>query len=796
MNSRWWVSVALAAAGYLCLIVTGYEVGNPGPYTRALLVAFALFCVPGWLLCHVFGLTDTRRFAETLSVKFTASLAVLLPALAYPFAAGATLDSFVPAYCVTLLILALAAFVVPARPRGETEVADEDAGRLVIMLVALLVLLLTASAWNLTRTGSIDRWWYLAYVRGYMESGAVGLGEPFFASGHVPARFGFNCWLTAMAVWAKLASVEPAWLYERASPLLLVPLAFSSALFFGRSLFGPGRCAWLLVLASGLYWASGSLMPVSARMPEDKLLALLVMAPVTTGAFLSGLRRPSHGRVGLMAAAAAAQATCHGLVYGLVLSVLVPFTLVALASKQVRLALAGPLLAVLLLAASFPAYQGVQARNQLRSDGATMSVPDHPVVRIHHARGRLIEFDNGLYMVRPQLLAHPVTLLSLACIPLAWWAPPLVRSYLLTATLLPLSIAFVPPLAMLAGAVILPWMVYRLLWVVPFTAWLALVTDRASGLVGAYRWVPVLILVSVAMPWTVRMLGGSPRPERLELATPTEGPFAEAMKALSRLDADAIVAAAPEISERIPALTGRRVLATSDRGTIVFTGDRELGERRLRARAAIMSGIWEPLPDVPAPTHILFEPGSAAALYCNNTLFHLAGFELCTFAPSAPAPGDTLTPARAESDGDVVVSLRDMLFDPDAALAAECSPPLDESARFLHWPRSGPWSPRHPHMFCVIKPRDSHAFRPRTLILDPILGRGVDEYMISVAAGMGGKLGWRQRTRTRSRHGQRQRYSLPDGEIETMTIKVFPEFLPFLKLDDLSLTLEGKGIGE
>ena len=55
----------------------------------------------------------------------------------------------------------------------------------------------------------------------------------------------------------------------------------------------------------------------------------------------------------------------------------------------------------------------------IQQDGAQLASSDHPVVRIHAARDRLIESDafariGGRYAVNPRLLAHPLLLLALA----------------------------------------------------------------------------------------------------------------------------------------------------------------------------------------------------------------------------------------------------------------------------------------------------------------------------------------------------------------------------------------------
>lgn len=788
MTRRLWIALATATGGLACLLAPGsFDEFLSNPYLRAGLVGVALFLVPARLLSIPTGIGRGRPAAERVSVDFVCSLALMIPALALPLAAGGGLELFVAGYAVTVMALVAAAALFPMRSNERSRPAENAPGTLVIVLTVLLVALLAIGAWELTRTGSIDRWWYLAYVRSYLEAETLVISEPFLATAYSPPRFGFNAWLLTLAVWARQAAVDPVWLYERACAPGLVPVAFSALLLMSRSLFGPGRLAWLSVLAGGLLWASGSLFPVVTRLPEDKLFAMMIVAPVATAAFLSRLTGGWRRWLIVLALATALLATVHALVYAIVLLLVVPFALLMSRSGRAPAALLAPLLLIVALGALWPAMTGIGAHRSLEADGARLENRDHPVVRVHSARSRLIRFDGGSYMVKPRLLAHPITLLALASLPLVGRRRRIEQFFLLPATLLPLALAFAPPLAVMAGAVVFPWMVYRLLWALPIALLVGLAMDRAGHLAGGIRWLPVLLVVSLAMPWTVTAVGGRFRAERADLALPGPGAFRATMKRVAKLPHDSLVAASPEISERIPALTGRRVLAISDRGTVVFSPSREEAEQRLRARSSIMSGNWSPIAGVPRPTHVLFEPGTAAAIYCADQIFKIAGFELCSFAPRSLAASEQFTDAPAA--GTVNISLETMLFDKRSALRAECTPALDEEASFLHWPRPGPWSARFADSLCTVRTKrgGTDTFSPRVLTIRPFLGHAAEELRVTVVGDRDRRQLWRRTTRRRLSDGDTLRLVLPEGEVETLRINVAPSFLPFLKLDEMSL---------
>ncbi len=790
----------MGGAGLAVVVLASYLSGMLGPYPPALLVAGALLGVPGYLFSIALGIDREISAAERPAVYFTASIGLLVPAFLVPLVFATSLAWFVLGYGILvglLACLALRARLATADESPDDRAASDLQCPVTRAALGAVVIALTAGAWKITATGSIDRWWYLAYIRSYMDAGALDLAEPFLAGDLVVPRFALHSWLLVMAAWARQAGVDPIWLYEAACPLVLVPVALSAALWLARSIFGRGQIVWLTVLATGLLWLGG-LFPVVARLPEDKLLAALVLTPVAVGCFIRAARSGSFGQTAVFAACLAALATCHALAYAFLFVVLLPYSALALAGRRLKVLRVAPLVALLALGAAYPAYTGLASRDLLAHTGASMSRPDHPVVRVHQGRDRLLHLSTGDYVVNPNLLRPPLTVVALFSLPLVFFRRRAARDYLLPATLLPLAFTFVPPLAVAAGDWILPWMVYRLLWVIPFGALLGLAADTGSRRLPNHPWLVPIALVAIAVPPSADALAIRFEPWRQRLAVPGQGPVREAMRAVGTLDPDAAVAAAPEISERIPGMSGRHVLAAMDRTTIVFAASREAGEARLRARAAVMQGNWTPEADRPVPTHILFAPGEPAERHCGHTLFSTAGFELCEFSADGPgrglpAPARAKAFAPASADGPFRLSLYDLIEHPAAEFSARCRPDVVMRPSHLVFSRTGPWSARALYVSCRVglaTPSGAPGGTPVSLTITPFLGRAVDELSISARGLRRRDVVWRRRTMRRARNDEPIRLALPGDPVDAIELTMAPSFLPFLKVRDVEISLD------
>ncbi len=852
-----------------------------GPYAAALVAAFALFGAPGWLFCDITGLKQRISRLEAPALYFTCSLGLLVVPLCLVLATGGSLSTAVPYTAMGIATLTGASLATGAwkqwRSSGKAGSArtpqttagqqrsggtgdpataqQESNGRgsrlgllLLLALTGLLLIALAYAGWKITTTGSIDRWWYLAYIRSYLSAPVLHLNEPFLTGQSVSPRFAFSSWLLSLALWSHCAGVDPIWLYERACPLLLTPLAFSAALLSANALFGRGVAARLAVLAGGLLWV-GSLLPVPARLPEDKLFAALIPAPVVIGLFLYGVRRGARPWIAALLPAAAALATSHALVYAFTLLVLGPYALLSLATGPRRVRSLAALSVVIALGATYPAYTGFATRALMAESGAKLESPNHPVVRIHQNRDRLLDLVGGGYIVDPRLIRHPLCLLALAFSFLAFKRPRHQRNYLIPATVIPLAFSFVPPLPAIAGQLILPWMVYRLLWMLPFAALVAVAAERAWLALGKGAWLVPLVLALLTVPTMKESIELRTNPWRSRLALPSRGAVRDAFRAVAELPHDSIIAAAPELSERIPALSGRHVLAATDRTTIVFSSSRQRGETRLRTRAAIMNGLWPgpykaSRPDylkTGLPTHLLIEPGSPAARYCGRSLFREEDFELCTFAPDASdnrdragsrirsgigngagsandgrtsagagsnrgtgagtagnkaAGNSKQTPPLIDSPGhdfEIRLSLYDLLEHDSEEFPASCRPKPAMSPSHLTWPRPGPWSAAIPRTLCSIglgRGDTRGHYIVRRITVSPFLGRAVDEMLVSIALESGGVEIWSESAIRRAAPEDALDFGTASAPADKLKINIASGFLPFVKLYDIEIGID------
>jgi len=725
----------------------------------------AIFVAPGAVVLAAasFPLQRGERFA----FAFATSLVLLTGAFAGCLALG---TSIAAAPAVLGAVTVAAALLLNLVVRGG-EVAPPAAASAPLasrLLLVLLTLSAIAAAVAFAPVGSIDRWWYLAYVRGWLDAPVLTLAEPFLGTRQAFARFGVHPWLFGLATWSHLSDVDPVVVYERGAPVLVVLASVSAARVLAVELFGEGPRARLCVIATMLLW-SGAAVPLLARAGEDKVLAAAALLPLCVAAFLRVVRGGSASRatmpnavqaapfasslltlrgaatmppvpnasprataVALLFAAGAATAAVHALAYAFVLVALLPVAaLLALRDPSRRRAVAVAC-AVLVVVAIAPAMSGIVVSTRLSDIGAELSSSDHPVVRVHEGRDRLVELPFGGYVVSPRLLAHPYALLALVALPLLWRRRAVAsphseqartldgstRAFLVTTLAVPLAIAFVPPLPALAGAVIPPWMVYRVLWLLPLAPLAALAAGQLAGRLARTETAATLLLLVLGIPVVAVGMQARLAEVRERLATPEGQEFRALLDAITALPADALVVAAPELSERLPALTARHVVAALDRSTIVFAGSRLLGEARLRARSALLAGDSDGMDFARAahvrPTHAVFDPRALAKPRCGAVLQAGGPYALCELAESGD---DSAVPATLQALPDTETR---------EVAVFECSDAGPTSHR-------DPWSAAAPVATCRVSfPTELHSRSDLVLRVDAATGRAVDELRISM----------------------------------------------------------------
>ncbi|MFN2425911.1 MAG: DUF6077 domain-containing protein [Candidatus Binatia bacterium] len=754
------------------------------PETPMLVVwGLATFVLPGAVLLTAAAVPLAR--AERFAFAFATSLVLLTATFAACLFAGFS----IAAAPLVLALVTLGAALATRRIGSHDSLGPIDSfdshgshrttaaaahgashagssGRPTLPAVVLVVLTLgfLVAAVAFAPVGSVDRWWYLAYVRGYLDATTLTLSEPFLGTGQAFARFGIHPWLFGLATWSSLSGVDPVAAYERGAPVLVVLASISASHAMASELFRDAARARLCVIATMLLW-SGALLPVLARAGEDKVLAASALLPLCVAAFLRSIRLEGDAAQppGLRSSeylklllAAAATAAVHTLAYAFALLALVSTAALVAWNYPSRRRAAGVAAAVLLVVALAPALSGIVVRERLAAIGAELDMPDHPVVRVHDARERLIQLPVAGYVVNPRLLLHPLSVLALVGFVLMWRggvaqdrAAPLPRSdvaadrplpqhdiardrdgpldqsarlFLVATTTVPLAIAFVPPFPALAGSVIPPWMVYRVLWLLPLAPLAVLAVDRFAQRFRRRDAVATLLLLALGLPVVADGARARLADARARMAAPEGAAFRSLVDAVASLPADAVVVAAPGLSERLPAFAARHVAAALDRSTIVFAGSRKSGEARLRARAALLSGDADAASLARTaglrPTHAVYDPQADARPRCAAVLMHEDGYALCELAAD---------PAGGDAGNELAPALEETVAAPSQTLAtAEC----DDAGSTL---RRDPWSAAPASVTCRIAvPAKWRASTELLLVIDANTGRAADELRIVV----------------------------------------------------------------
>lgn len=730
----------------------------------------AIFLAPGMLLLRAARVSaePDERFAYAfaasltlLTASFAGLLTMSLPMSSAP--AGLTLTTL--GACALARLLPTAA--VSSLPFDEKCAAFPSFAFYALAAAAI------AAAVVFAPVGSVDRWWYLAYIRSFAQAPTLSLAEPFLGSGLPFARFGVHPWLFGLAMWSQTSGIDPVAVYENAAPVVAVLASLSAATTMARALLVTAATQRLAVIASVLLWCGG-VVPLLARSGEDKILAAGALVPLCFAALLRFLRGPGDARDALLLTlACVATAAVHSLDYAFVLVVAIPTAAFAFLRARHTRKVAAAAALILLVVAIVPAASGLVVRSRLHDIGAELSAADHPVVRVHEGRDRLVELPAVGYLVSPHLLLHPLVLLALFALPLLRtrrsddgagagaqadgneWVDENARAFVLVAAVLPVLIAFVPPLPVLAGSVIPPWMIYRVLWLLPVAPLAAIAMRALTAENGRGESIAAAVLLLLCAPLVAKSGHDRLAEVRGRLAAPRSEDFASVLNAVRALPAEALIVAAPELAERLPALTARHVVAALDRSTIVFAGSRSAGEARLRVRAALLAGqddgaALAKAADV-VPTHALFDPDSTYAPRCAGPTRVWGAWALCAL----------------DLRGTPHAALAIAAFPPPRIVAeARCDPAAPSSGR-------DPWSASAPLVDCRVKlPAGTH--EGLFLLVEASTGRAADELRITVAS--------TALAVARVSGESSTAIALPPIDDDTIDVRVASSFLPFVKV--------------
>jgi hypothetical protein len=596
----------------------------------AALLVVALLAVPGALLRTRFGLARGPWGCGAPAVDAALSLAFLSLLLLPLYLLRAPVAAALPAVAAGTLALAAASLRRPRCGEGHALPAPAELFAFAFAVAALLPVTLAHSGAN------VDDWWDLSFVSGWLAEGRFGFAQmalsadPGTSGSAAHPRFLWSVWLVLQTVVAQ-ATGDPPWLVQAGALAgVCSVLAVSAQAALARALFRRSPRRDVLVattIATTAAWVWGTeALPLLVRGYQDKLVAAFVLAPVLialvldAASFSTGREgenddgdatRRSVGAAGdfeaapgdrkddglraraALAVAAAAVATVS--VHSLVFTMAVFVAAAAVLARQGRRTFAWAktnvgVIAALAAPALYPLGQALVLAVRFGEQGISLAVPDNPVVRAHLALGRLVAASSPAWIVHPGAVFGSIALLLPAAMAMAWRRRERAEARVLFAmAAVPAALLFVPGLAALAGRLWVPWMLYRLGWMVPVAPLLAwMVVETAASPERRRRAAAGLLLATMALLATTTAADRLRRDLREHPGPDPGPPVAAAAVVYDYLAAqpgrDAVLAP-PNFAELVAARSGKPVVAFSERGTLVFSLDEALAYRRLRDRA-------------------------------------------------------------------------------------------------------------------------------------------------------------------------------------------------------------------
>jgi len=579
-----------------------------------------LLWLPGALLHRGLGIARGPWGTGLLAVEASLSLAFLSLVLLPVYLARAPLALAPIATLAATLALAVLATRQRRTARAATDrnLSGAAGAREIVCFVVAVALLLPAT---LGYCGAnVDDWWDLSFVRGWLADGRFGFAvmalspDPASPAPDLHPRFLWSVWLMLQAMVSWVTGEQPWRIQAGGLAAVVCVLLVSAQAALARALFrasgrAPHLVAATLAMTAPWIWGSEAL-PLFVRAYQDKLFAGFVLAPVLLALVLDASahdndaaeanaygRRP-RGDAMAVGAAALATVSVHSLVFTMAAFVAVVAVVARRGGGAVAWLRAHPgVAAALVVPAVYPLSQALMLASTFGEQGISLAARDNPVVRAHLALGRLVAVGTPAWIVHPGAVFGTIAMLALVGLALAWRR----RRHedharvLLAITLVPCALLFVPGLAALAGKLWVPWMLYRLGWLVPVAPLLGYALVRLGRPPSPLRARPVSAALLAA---AVVLVAGSTAADRLrrDMSEHPEAPAgtsAGAPTAAAAVVYDFLgaregrdpVLAPPNFSELLPALSGKPVVAFPERGSLVFSTDEASAYRRLRDRA-------------------------------------------------------------------------------------------------------------------------------------------------------------------------------------------------------------------
>lgn len=495
------VLVPLLPAVIVAALMAGAIGGRPGAY-----LAFAVaLLAPGWLVWRILpeGVLEWNEPLGLPALWLVLSFTVL-----GPIVAGLVYFGWSASLVEWYLLAALVILGAGGARWGHRKVGPWDPATIGAAAALAAGFAYRTTIW---RIGTDDHT-YIGYLRAFLATGTYPTTNPFM-SGDVPLapRWRLDSWTGLTGVLAHLGSIDVEVFFREVLPGLMVVAAGSALYVLARLLSGSRGFAQLAAVSALVVPVIIDSAPFRS-IAYNKFTGLFVFVPVAAALMIRVLRGGRRGNVLVAAAVFWGAMFVHPVPAVFAAALVAGFVAVrAVVNRDVEWSSVGwvgaamvPMLLTAFIVSSTGERYGVRlgdveslseiAKPAFDIGPISIWEPRDEVNIINwgpesaaavfvrgHANGpagpRLLFLENGMPFAHWGLLSTPAVLLVAVALLIITYGRHRddVALWIGGATLVALSVYFVPPLAAVLARFITPWQLWRFVWLMPTalaTAWL------------------------------------------------------------------------------------------------------------------------------------------------------------------------------------------------------------------------------------------------------------------------------------------------------------------------------------
>lgn len=511
LGDRKFISVTMTAVCILLVFFMLEKQASLAASLQVILISILVLFLPGYWLTHLIWL---RRL--TLSERITLSFGLSIGLWCIPSVLLVWLHSnlnimFGIVITVTALIVGAGLFfwfvrsqsqistkqISPASSYSQICRVDVDWIRLIYFLSFLgTVTLVIITFIDVISPYRGDRLTYQAFTRHFLTA------DQFFGNGFrisnefviQNTRELIQPWLVIMALIIKLANVDLLDTYVYYIPILLIPISFLALYELAKELFEDEIIAITACMVQTVYYFSDILAKQEGigyslflRIIEDKFLVRFVLLPIALWLTLRYLKSRNKRELIALSIVIVATGLVHSIgiaLYGISVGTFFLVNLFLSPWREIKekFVIYIPIVGAILITSLIPLWQVRQSstvETDLRRNESAATITfdlqsgldNSPLGQLRAERLFIISKEDGQFISSPNLIAHPLVILAILLTPLLikYLHQNLGAQFLFANMTGGLFLCYTPFITPALGRVITPWMIWRVLWILPVT---------------------------------------------------------------------------------------------------------------------------------------------------------------------------------------------------------------------------------------------------------------------------------------------------------------------------------------